>query len=542
MDSDAAYRILPRPRGLLFWLRWLATGVLVLVLLAIAFVVLYYVYEDISGWLAWSRAKKQLQAEGFSLDPQTYLPAPIPDAENFGALPFFQLQPDPDRPDVHLPLAWETTLHPFVERIPYSRDDTDPPDHFPYLSRWSHSEKPDMDAARQRFVELGAKASPPVTFPPNTSATEMFSLLCPPMADLRKENAARPLCVFNWNREPGAMDYGRAVTNLIGLAKLLAYEESLSIQDQQPQVALDDLKVGWKLQSGLARETTLLSELVGMGVTAIQIGAVEEGLHSHAWNDAQLAELDADLGKLDFLSNGRHALQADLVTYYMPLTLRYAADRSQMTADVRRNILQMKEVDRATESALKASLAKDKSAGDAKVVVDDFMTRDENLTLWMMYWWPPTGNLYRNLAGYAQFILPSAKEALDPEAHRAYPEKIRSVPESMPTLKSLLNAIEKSATAQVEIDEARIACRLERYRLAHQSYPASLDELVPAFGNDLPRDVMTGEPYHYKRDGDTYVLYSVAWNQKDDGGDTAKNSYFTSDSPDWVWPNHPRKK
>jgi hypothetical protein len=107
----------------------------------------------------------------------------------------------------------------------------------------------------------------------------------------------------------------------------------------------------------------------------------------------------------------------------------------------------------------------------------------------------------------------------------------------------VVGSISKFAAAQVEIDEARIASRLERYRLAHQSYPASLDELVPAYGNDLPRDVINGEPYHYKPEGDTYLLYSVAWNQKDDGGDEGRiPSYYASDSPDWVWPNQPKKK
>jgi hypothetical protein len=361
------------------------------------------------------------------------------------------------------------------------------------------------------------------------------------MADLRKENAARPECSFKWSREPGSMEYGEVIINLLALAKLLSYEEDLAIHDQQPQLALDDLKVGWKVEDGLAKEPTILSGLIGMGVTAIQIGAVQEGLYYHAWNDAQLAELDADMGRIDFLTNVRQVLQGDFAINNVPLIERYAANRWRAVEDTHRNILQLREIDRFERSTPEATLAKqDNRFRQTKEQVDDTLDWNSELMLWSVYWWRSNGELYRDLAYYAQMVLPSAKEALDPAAHRVYPEKIR--PASNDAYGSVLNAIEKSASSQVELDEARIACRLERYRLAHQNYPASLDELVPAYGNDLPHDVMNGEPYHYKRDGDTYLLYSVAWNQKDDGGDGGKYRGYLTDSPDWVWPNQPNKK
>jgi hypothetical protein len=539
MDPDSEYQILPRPRGLTYWLRWLVRAVVFLFILLLVLIFLGYAYEDISGWMAWSKAKRQLEADGFSLDPQVYLSAPVPDAKNFGALPVFQLQPAPDRPDIRVPLVWNSTIRPVANRISYSRDDTTTLNPFPYLGRWDRNEKPDMVAVRERFAELCRKASPPITVPPDASATGLFALLSPVLVELRQENTTRPQCRFNRDADPGSMDHSEVLVNLIGLAKLLAYEESLAIHDSQPQRALDDLKIGWKVESGLAKDPLLVSGLVGMGVTAIQIGAIQEGLYDHAWNDAQLAELDADLGKIDFLSNCRHVLPGDFVAYSAPLMLRYVADRSQMTADIRRNILQMKEIDRISLSALKEAAAKQADSRQAKVEVDDSFTRAAELTLWAAYWWPPNGTLYRYMADYARVVLPSANEAIDPAAHRIYPEKIRSAPDDMSTLSTVLHAISNFASMQARLDEARIACRLERYHLAHLAYPASLDELAPAYGNDLPRDVMTGKPYRYKRQGDTYLLYSVGWNQKDDGGN---GEYFTQDSPDWVWPNQPKAK
>jgi hypothetical protein len=104
--------------------------------------------------------------------------------------------------------------------------------------------------------------------------------------------------------------------------------------------------------------------------------------------------------------------------------------------------------------------------------------------------------------------------------------------------------MERFAYAQVQLDEARIACRLERFRLDHGHYPAALAELSPAYGADLPHDVLNGDPYHYKLlpDG-TFLLYSVGWNQVDDGGKVGPGDvHYYGNDPDWVWPNHPQAK
>ena len=111
---------------------------------------------------------------------------------------------------------------------------------------------------------------------------------------------------------------------------------------------------------------------------------------------------------------------------------------------------------------------------------------------------------------------------------------------------SMLHGAKNFAYGQVQLDEARIACRLERFRMAHGSYPHALQELVPTYGKDLPNDVMNGQSYHYKVANDgSYRLYSVGWDQADDGGREviSKSGYHSyRDDPDWVWANHPEPK
>jgi len=71
---------------------------------------------------------------------------------------------------------------------------------------------------------------------------------------------------------------------------------------------------------------------------------------------------------------------------------------------------------------------------------------------------------------------------------------------------------------------------LERYRCAHGEYPATLDELVPTALESLPLDPFSGAPFRYQRvpateeGDDSFLLYSVGADGKDDGGVASSNA------------------
>jgi hypothetical protein len=91
---------------------------------------------------------------------------------------------------------------------------------------------------------------------------------------------------------------------------------------------------------------------------------------------------------------------------------------------------------------------------------------------------------------------------------------------------------------QTLVNEAQIACALERYRLAHGEYPNALDTLAPQFIENLPRDIINGEPLIYRRiEKGSFLLYSVGWNETDDGGKIvlAKGDLQNVTLGDWVW-------
>jgi hypothetical protein len=108
---------------------------------------------------------------------------------------------------------------------------------------------------------------------------------------------------------------------------------------------------------------------------------------------------------------------------------------------------------------------------------------------------------------------------------------------------ALGNYYRKVAIAETGLNEAVIACALERYRLANGKLPAALDALMPQFLDKVPLDVCNGLPLVYKPgNGRDFILYSVGWNGTDDGGITVMKKGNTAgpepSEGDWVWPEY----
>jgi Tfp pilus assembly protein PilE len=113
------------------------------------------------------------------------------------------------------------------------------------------------------------------------------------------------------------------------------------------------------------------------------------------------------------------------------------------------------------------------------------------------------------------------------------------------TIPAYSNLPQQLAFAQSEVDMAMLACALERYHLAEGRYPDDLQALVPRFVAALPHDIINGQPLKYRRtDAGRFVLYSVGWNEKDDGGVVAAKSSNTNQQDvlrgDWVF-KYPEK-
>ena len=83
------------------------------------------------------------------------------------------------------------------------------------------------------------------------------------------------------------------------------------------------------------------------------------------------------------------------------------------------------------------------------------------------------------------------------------------------------------AFTQNALNQAVIACAIERYHVASNRYPVTLEQLVPAYLHRIPADVVRGRPMIYQRYGERYMLCSV--------GPDGQDGRNAGSSDDWLW-------
>jgi hypothetical protein len=84
------------------------------------------------------------------------------------------------------------------------------------------------------------------------------------------------------------------------------------------------------------------------------------------------------------------------------------------------------------------------------------------------------------------------------------------------------------AFAQTSVNQAILACALERFRLANRAEPETLGQLVPSLLARVPHDAVSGRPLVYQPGGvGSFILRGVGPNGTDDRNQKA--------SDDWLW-------
>ncbi len=293
------------------------------------------------------------------------------------------------------------------------------------------------------------------------------------------------------------------------------------LQNGQSDKALADVKLMLRLSDSIHTEPFLISHLVSIAIVNIALQPVWEGLAAHQWSDAQLAELDSELAKLDFLSDYQTGMRGELMLCEIG-DIEYLRHYPEQTP----------------------GLTADGGGGSSPRI----MAR-------IMWGAIPNGWFYQNELRCArpmlEYYLPvadvnqrvvrpgdvqRAEAALEAEVKQA---NLFNLAERL-FLPALGGAVKRFAYGQESVDLARVAIALERYRLAHGEYPESLDALAPQFMEQIPHDIINGQPLHYRRTADgQFVLYSVGWNETDDGGVVVLNKGSSSrvdiNQGDWVW-------
>jgi hypothetical protein len=472
-------------------------------------IALFYAEEDWRGARAWQAAQAQYKGAGESLDYAKFIPPPIPDNENLAALPLFALHPPSQKEPYPHPAALEEALRQ-NESIP----------ELPRLGSWQQGESPDMNQVHQGVATIYAAVFAGVSSPPSYLAR--FEKVYPFIADLRDASVSHVSCRFerNYKIAPVARPLS-LLTDQIAVTRIITLDAVLALDAHQPEIALADLRTVFTLSSGMRRDPSLVAGLISIGMGSISEEVVAEGLMLHEWNDAQLAQLQLQLDQMDFLSTFGLSIQGETAGNLLNLQV------------VRGNMI---------HGFLVAPLPVD--------------AEGNRIVRFYLPW--PVGWLAEGQSQLVQFGL-SNLATVDAAKHRVYPDRANRLVKERERWRFMGRHVlpwdffffemtmghaefaSKCARAQTWVDHSVLACALERYRLGHGHYPSSLDALRPNYCDVIPTDVITGQPYHYRvfPDG-SYRIYSVGWNEKDDGGVLAmKTEYGRSsinyDEGDWVW-------
>jgi hypothetical protein len=142
-----------------------------------------------------------------------------------------------------------------------------------------------------------------------------------------------------------------------------------------------------------------------------------------------------------------------------------------------------------------------------------------------------------DLLGEDGVIIPSreqARSAYFQKVLKTFPPFTVLLQTSAP---SFTNAWHATASAQTYLNECAVVCALERYHLAQGKYPEFLEALVPEYIDKIPRDIIGGGALHYSRNApEHFTLYSIGWNEIDDGGVRIPDKSYVPVHGDWVWP------
>ena len=485
-------------------------------------VALLYAEEDWRGKHALEKFKRGWEAKGEKFDFAGIAPAPVPDEQNFAMSPViassYSTMLDANG---HEMKPRNTNVINRLEMHTYEQiGGIDGPKG---NGGWRKGQITDLKEWQEYYHRAASRTNLfPIPSEPQSPAADVLLALSKydsTIKELREAASQRPHSRYPLNYGGG---FPMAIllphlASLKGCVQVLELRAIAELDSGQSEKALDDINLMLRLADSIRTEPLLISHLVRIALVSIAIQPVWEGLAEHKWSEAQLAVLERELGTLDFLADYEYAMRGERACSIS--AIEYVRRHRQY-------IGYMNEGDNGTpDSPFVASVS--------HLIPASFFYQNE-LAIARMH---------------QQWILP----LVDVERRIVSPEMTRQATNSIVQLGRRYNpytifaamlvpalgrSAERFGSTQTAIDLARVACALERYRLVHGQYPEALDVLAPQFIDKIPHDIINGQPLKYRCTGDgQFVLYSVGWNETDDGGQVALTKTGTVDveKGDWVW-------
>lgn len=560
----------------------MARGLLVATAALVTLVAVFYTVENWRGKRAWENRRRELESKGEVVDWTACIPAPVPDEQNFFKAPkmqewfvresFATLRAQPANEPNPFALTPRKGANLVVAEVKVVGSNTAASQPANTMLRF------DDPTARERAAKLlgeaigactiGAKgcvlvAQPLEQFKPlhlvlqgdsvptvkeltaffPTSPLTNSALAHPDISDFQVDPSGgdtfrvsirqpvygaadylswtEPLTAnFDLIRKALERPYARIDCDYqqpfaIGIPNFIRIREVVQILSQRAQcyLLLGHPDLAWRelslvhdlcqilMAKPSGKPMTLVAAMINVAVIGLYTAIVEDGLRLHAWSEPQLVAIERQLQDTDL---------------FVPVVKAFEHERVATS--------------RTFEITKRGELVKLFNLGDYR----------SKLALTLM----PRGWFYQNMAVGAE-LEQKMIGSVDQTNHLVLPHQVSEIVRSAAAERhspyrflmaivfpNFAKALQTLARTQTQVNQGLLACALERHRLAQGQYPETLVALTPRFVEQLPHDLIGGEPLKYRRiDGGGYLLYSVGWDEKDNGGVPGA----TSEEGDWVW-------
>ncbi|MDB6116258.1 MAG: hypothetical protein JWO08_39 [Verrucomicrobiaceae bacterium] len=510
---------------------WMVAALVILPLIGLAFT---YWSLSHSAESRWAAVQKRLADTHHTLDFMSLVPPPVPDDQNFYAIPPLKdiaLVIDDDEEagetgarrkqllDLKIDMKYPDAVSPYPR----------------YCEGMDYGIPLDPAAWAAFFRETEAV---PMPAPSGNDGSDILRALQSrkPLLDALNAGNQRPLS----QPTPAVKDRppvkSVAEMKLSHLTPLLAALNTLELHAEAAKFsgdtarAVKDISTMLRLSEGAGQEPVLIGVLVAETGFAISLRPVWSILQARSADALQLERLAHDLNRVDLQGIVIKAMRGELTFCAASAESDPAELRALLATPTVSNLLHHDTfAENLSGVGLVLQLRMNPSAvirGNKAALVDLMLTHCVQ---------PLEIHGLQGLPTMTKKLVRENIENLAPGIFGLYPAQ------SLPQFGGVLM---KALLVSVRLDQARTACALERYFIKNGSYPEDLSKLVPEFLSAMPTDPMNGRPMHYQRTGDRYKLWTVGPDGDDDGG-TVEPGH--SDDPrfprlqdhaypgDWVW-------
>jgi hypothetical protein len=442
-------------------------------------VIVFYAEENWRGKRAWEKYKHELEAKGEHLDWEYFIPPPVPDGENFFKAPQMK--------------EWFQRTKGSVPNYPF---EWPPPE-----KNWSEATNLEM------IVHSVIDVDYPATILTNWFDTHYVN-------EFRSFDAAseRTQARLDDNYlDPFAEDR----PNLIGLrqmAQVLTDCAEAHLLTDRSDLALLDLTRLRRLMDVVKNDPRLTCAMVRVATGNLYFSTIADGFNRQSWDDGQIEILQRQLQPIKLLPEVDRAFRGGEVA-----SINYCVERLKPSKFLR----------------LFIGISPDESASQK------FHRKTKEFILDSV----PRGWIYRNQIVYTRVMHEAVLADFDVGANRIYPKKCEDSTQLLSyevahltrsnflacfAIPSFYKVVQTVARAEVMKEQLLLCCAAARFQHREGHYPERLEALVPQFIEKLPADILSGKPFVYHRlDDKNFLLYSVGWDEVDNGGTTN----------DWVWPD-----